>query len=173
MHVTRKLAVLAMILFAAPSAMAAVYSTPTRDVENPDRAPYLEYKSGSISPPFVNTFMYFPTPNGSRVVIEYVTLSCTTPSATDTMTQVALVVTKQLSSSSSTSFSAANIPMQRVGPAFFGGYAWEGSMLIKTYSDPQLGTADGGQGIYLNIFHTESSQTVSCAGSLSGHLFTP
>lgn len=170
MHIRRILTFVTGLSLAASATLATAAVTLTRDIDNPDRRPYVETTSFTLTPPFLNNFAAFPTPSGQRVVIEYVVLSCTTPSAADTITQVLLNVTKQVSSTSVSLMNAGLIPMQRVGPAPFGGYIWEGTMLMKSYSDPQLASTDGGTGIMLNVYHSDASQAVGCFATVSGHL---
>lgn len=154
-------------------AAQAQFSSPTRNVENPDRFPYQERATGSISPGIVNAFMLFPTPTGKRFVIEYVSVSCTTPSASDSFPQALLSVTRITSPSSTFSFSVPAVNMTFRGPSFFGGYIWAGTANVKLYSDYSPFDPSGGNAINLNVFHTDAGVTASCQGVVSGHTFTP
>lgn len=164
-------AVLAMACLAAPQA-GAQYASPMRDVENPDRFPFMASASGRLEPPFVNGFVQFATPLGRRYILEQVSLQCTTPSATDQITTVTL--STQLNQGNvSTGYGAPAVQMTRRGPAAFGGYSWTGHALVKMYADPDTFSADGGKAISLNIFHTESNVLVTCSGLVTGHSVAP
>ena len=164
-------ALLVLASLAAPHANAQ-YAAPMRDVENPDRFPFMVNASGRLEAPFINGFVQFATPLGRRYVIEQVSLSCTTPSATDQITSVTL--TTQLTQGNATfGYNAPVLQMTRRGAAAFGGFVWAGHALVKMYSDPETFSSDGGKAISLNIFHTESNVTATCSGLVSGHTVTP
>lgn len=152
-----------------PLAALAQYSTPMRNVDNPDRTPYQETTYITISPPFVNGFAFFPTPAGKRVVIEWVSLNCSSSSATDVFAQVFLNITRV----GGFGLAMPLAPMVRTGSGLFICNASVGQTTLKAYSEAVPGVADGGNGIYLNIFHTESAQTANCTTTVSGHLVTP
>lgn len=152
-----------------PLAALAQYSTPMRNVDNPDRLLYQESVFVNIQPPFVNTFAMFPTPAGKRVVIEWVGLNCSSTSTTDVFPLVLLNVTRVGGSS----LSMGLAPTVRTGSGAFIGNVSLGQTALKAYSEPVSGAADGGNGIYLNIFHAESSQNASCNATVTGHLVTP
>jgi hypothetical protein len=163
---------LGLALALASLSAAAQYSSPMRDVENPDRSPYAEVVSVTIDPPFVNNFAFLPTPAGKRVMLDYATLLCNTPSTTDQISVATLNVTKQISPTSSQGFAAAVLlPERRAG--VFSGAQWADSRVVKGYSDPVRNDPSGGNGISINIFHTESTVSARCTVSVSGHLFTP
>lgn len=151
----------------------AQFASPVRDVDNPDRQPYQERGSVTISPGIVNGFINFPTPTGKRYVIEFVSVQCTTSSATDTFPQVLLTVTKITSPSSTFSFGTNVVSLEKRGPAFFGGDVHAGSANVKMYSDYSPFTAGGGNGISFNIFHSDASVSASCVGVVTGHTITP
>jgi hypothetical protein len=167
------IAVLGAMLAGAAGAVHAQYSTPMRNVENPDRFPYQELGSASLPPPFLNGFATFPTPAGKRYIIEHVSVNCSTPSASDTFPQALLTVVKVLSPSSYQSYPVINVPMERRGLAAFGGYVWSGNAQLKAYSDPNPFDSTGGSAISLNIFHTDTSVAASCNAVVSGHTITP
>lgn len=175
MSLKKRMPIAAFGLMLAGSAGSglAQYSTPMRDVENPDRFPYQERGAGSISVGFLNTFITFPTPTGKRYILEYVSVDCTTPSASDTFPAAYLSVTKILSPSSTQSYPVTNIAMERRGPVGFGGYSWAGSAQLKAYSDYNPFASGGGNGIFLNIFHTDTSVGANCTGVVTGHTITP
>lgn len=152
-----------------PIAALAQYSTPMRNVDNPDRLPYQESVYVGIQPPYVNNFAFFPTPAGKRVVIEWVALSCSSSSASDVFPLVYLNVTRVGGLGQAMPLA----PMVRTGSGVFIGNVSVGQTSLKAYSEAVAGTPDGGNGIFLNIFHSESSQTANCTASLSGHLVTP
>lgn len=155
----------------APLAQAQ-YSSPMRDVENPDRTPYAESVSVTIAPPFVNNFAFLPTPAGKRVVLEQAALLCVTPSATDQVSVGLLQATKVLGSGVTQSMTVAIlVPQRRAG--LFSGVQWADSQRIKAYSDAVPSAANGGFGISVNVYHSETSVTAQCTVSVSGHLFTP
>lgn len=152
-----------------PLGALAQYATPMRNIDNPDRQPYQESVFVTIAPPYVNNFAFFPTPAGKRVVVEWVSLGCSSTSASDVFPQVQLNVTR----------SAGNLvpmslaPMTRTGSGVFLGNVSIGQTALKAYSEPQAGAPDGGSGMYLNIFHAESAQTAYCTATIVGHLVTP
>jgi hypothetical protein len=164
---------LGLILAGASGSALAQYSSPVRNVENPDRFPYQETASATMPTPFLNGFASFPTPTGKRYIIEFASLVCTTPSASDTFPQALLGVIKMLSVSSAQFFNVVNIPMQRQGAAPFGGYVWSGAAQLKAYSDYSPFDPTGGYGIQMNIFHTDVSVVASCNGVVTGHTITP
>lgn len=174
MTLRQRLAPCALLVLASLAAThaGAQYASPMRDVENPDRFPFMVNASGSLEAPFVNGFVQFATPLGRRYVVEQVSLSCTTPSATDQITSASLS-TRITQGNTSFGYSAPVLQMQRRGAAPFGGYVWTGHALVRMYSDPDTFSADGGKAISLNVFHTESNVTVSCSGFVSGHTVTP
>lgn len=159
----------ALLLAAAVLPAQAQYSTPMRNVENPDRSPFMISAFGTLDSPFINGFVQFATPLGSRYFIEYATLTCTTPSASDQITQAILSVQQRTSATSSVGFGGPVLTMTRRGPAPFGGYIWAGSAELKMFSDPAIGTTDGGSAISFNIFRTDSTLRVTCSGLISGH----
>jgi hypothetical protein len=63
------IAAFGLMLAGAAASVLAQYSTPMRDVENPDRFPYQERGAASINANFLNTFITLPTPTGKRFVI--------------------------------------------------------------------------------------------------------
>ena len=150
------------------SGAAAQYSTPMRDVENPDRFPYMERASINIAQNFVNGIADFPTPAGYRYVIEYVAVTCYTPSASDYFPSVILSTTKITSPNSATFLNPAVVMMQRAGPGAFGGYLFHGSALVKIYSDAGF---PGGSGISINISHADFSVAAQCNAYVYGHTF--
>lgn len=152
-----------------PLAALAQYSTPMRNVDNPDRLLYQESVFVSLQPPYVNGFAFFPTPAGKRVVIEWVGLSCSSSSASDVFPFVSLIVTRV----GGGQLSMPLAPMVRTGSGVFIGNVSVGQTSLKAYSEASAAAPDGGTGIYLNIFHSESSQTANCNATLTGHLVTP
>ena len=154
-----------------PLATLAQYSTPMRNVDNPDRFPYQDSVSLTIGVPYVNGFAMFSTPLGKRYVVEFVSLNCTTPSASDTFPQVFLYVNR----GGSTPYVVIPMsPMTRTGVGVFGsGYVWVGQTQLKAYADPISFSSDGGQGLFLNIFRTDASQVVNCTAAVTGHSVTP
>ena len=170
---TRTLAVAAACLAGGPAAWAQ-YSTPMRNVENPDRFPYVQSGTTTISANVVNGFIFFPTPAGKRVVVEHVAVQCTSQSASgDTFTQTQLRVLKPLSPTSFSELTVAFIPLQRRGPAFFGGTLWTGNEPVTAIGEANPFDPTGGTGLSLNIFRADASGVASCYGALTGHLFTP
>jgi hypothetical protein len=158
----------AFALIAASAALIASpafaqFASPMRDVENPDHFAFMVNASVEIDAPFVNNFLMFSLANNKRYFFDEVALTCNPASATDTMTQVALVLSQTVGSST-TGISGPAILMNKTGPAFGGGSVWVGSALIKAFHD-----TGSGNNFFLNIFHTESSNTVTCTGFLSGH----
>jgi hypothetical protein len=152
-----------------PLAALAQYSTPMRNVDNPDRAPYQETVVFSIQPPYVNGFAFFPTPAGKRVVLEWVGVNCSSTSVSDVFPLIYLNVTR--AGGLQTSMPLA--PMVRTGANIFIGNVSVGHTVLKAYSEALPNVADGGNGMYLNVFHSESTQTASCQATLNGHLVTP
>lgn len=166
-------ALITSVLVCAAGSVAAQFSTPMRDVENPDRSAFMVSASGALDPPFVNGFIFFPTPAGRRYFIEYVSLSCSTPSAGDTFTQALLGTRQNTSATSSAGFSTPAIVLERRGPAPFGGVLWTGSASVKMFSDADLFTPGGGTTISMNIFHTDTSVRPTCSGFVYGHSLAP
>lgn len=169
--------VLRLSAFAALVALAgaaqAQFSSPVRNVENPDRFPYMERGSTTIQTNVVNGFMLFPTPAGKRYIIEYVSVTCSTPSASDTFPQVILSVTRAVSSNTVQFVSFHPVAMERRGPGPFSGWVHTGGANVKAYSDPSPFEPGGGNGISLNIFHTDFTQQATCTGVVTGHTITP
>ncbi len=81
----------ALLCFAAAPASAQRTNPPV------DPLPYAETAFGTLNMPYVNGFIFFPTPKGHRYVIEQASMTCTTASNADVFTLVALSVTKMLS----------------------------------------------------------------------------
>ncbi|RTL43878.1 MAG: hypothetical protein EKK53_09260 [Burkholderiales bacterium] len=152
-----------------PLAALAQYATPMRNVDNPDRQPYQETASISISPPFVNGFMFFPTPAGKRVVLEWAGVNCSSTSSADVFPLIYLNVTRANGSQNN----MALAPMLRTGSNVFINNVSLGQTVLKAYSESVPGVADGGSGISLNIFHSDSTQNVFCIATLTGHLLVP
>ncbi len=167
------IAALGAILAGVVGSVHAQYSTPMRNVENPDRFPYQERGTTDIPVNLLNGFVTLSTPAGKRYVIEHVAVNCFTPSASDTFPQALLSITKVLSSSSSQSYSVINVPMDRRGTGAFSGYVWAGNAQLKAYSDANPFDPTGGSGISLNIFHTDFSVAATCSAVVSGHTITP
>jgi hypothetical protein len=156
-----------------PLSAFAQYSTPMRDVENPDRFPYMETGFSQIDLNFQNTFVNLPTPLGKRYVIEHVNVVCTSPSTSDSFPQATLSVLRMTSSSSSTGFGFGLAPLVRTGPGAFGGAVWVSNTALKAYSDANAFNADGSGAISLNIFHTDFTVRASCRATVTGHTITP
>ena len=162
----------AALLALAAGCANAQFSTPMRDVENPDRSPFMLNASGSIEAPFANGFLFFPTPTGRRYFIDYVALTCTTPNAGDTLTQVLLGV-RQNTASGVISNTMPAIAMERRGAAPIGGTIWSGAANVKMFSDADPTTAGGGTSISMNVFHTDTSSRSQCSGFIYGHTLAP
>ncbi len=154
-------------------AAQAQFSTPMRNVENPDRFPYMERGATTINVNVVNNFITFPTPAGKRYIIEYVSVNCTSPSGSDSFPQVFVQVARAVGSNSVTNLQANAVPMERRGPAPFGGFIYAGSASMKLYADPLPFDPTGGNGILLNIFHSDFSVSPTCSALVSGHTITP
>lgn len=167
----RRTLLLLLAIGAGPA--AAQYSTPMRDVDNPDRAPYQESVSFTLDPPFVNGFAFFPTPPNKRYVIEFVSLNCTSTAGGDVFPQVYLSVRKIISPTVTTGTSLALNPPQFRGPSAFGGNTYQSLTQVKAYSDWDPFAAGGGSGINLNVFHTAASAGASCFATITGHTITP
>jgi len=161
-----------LLLLALAGPASAQFSTPMRDVENPDRAPFMASASGNLEAPFVNGFLFFPTAAGRRYFLDYVSLNCTTPNAGDVFTQV-LLGTRQNITNGSIGYVAPAIVLERRGPAPFGGTIWSGTASVKMFSDPDAFTAGGGTSISMNIFHTDTSSRATCSGFVYGHSLAP
>uniref|UniRef100_A0A831XLY0 Lipoprotein n=1 Tax=Geobacter metallireducens TaxID=28232 RepID=A0A831XLY0_GEOME len=133
--------------------------------ENPDRSPYRE-RALNITIPvnFVNGIASFPTPEGKRYVIQYVAVSCYTPSASDSFRAI-LSAYKRTSPSSADIFNIPLPPLQGVA-APFGGYLWNGSANLLVYADPGLA---GGSGLNINISHMDFSVEAGCNAYVFGH----
>lgn len=159
-------------LFGLQSAVAAEKLTPVFDVENPDRSAYQQVTSFTISPPFVNNFASFPTPQGVRYVVEYVALACTTPSVIDEFPQALVLVRVNTASGGSTTYSVPSLIMTPTGSGAFSGYVWSGSAQVKLYADPDK-SVSGSSAILLNVFHTEFSVTANCSATVTGHTVAP
>jgi hypothetical protein len=138
------------------------------NIDNPDRSPYAEFASTRIDPPFVNGFINFPTPKGSRYIIEQVGMTCTTPSNTDVVTQAQLVVTKP-SGTGSISFGSPVIALEKRGASAFGSYIWTGSASVKVITEANPSSADGSGALYFNVFHSDFTVSLSCTATLFGH----
>jgi hypothetical protein len=165
-------AVCATLLALAAGTASAQYSTPMRDVENPDRSAFMASANGTLDAPFVNGFLFFATPAGRRYFIDYVTLNCTTPNVGDGFSQV-LLGTRQNVTNGSIGYVAPAIVMERRGPAPFGGYIWSGTANVKMFSDADQFTAGGGSSISMNIFHTDTTSRATCSGFVYGHSLAP
>jgi len=163
-----KLAAALALGFAATQA-SAQFSSPMRDVENPDRTPFVLSATGALDTPYVNGFIQFTLTNGKRYFLEYVTLTCTTPSAGDSFTTPYLVVTQNTSTTSTVGYSVVPFYMVRLGAAPFGGYVWAGSAMVKLFSDSGSFGAPTGNGVQFNVFHTDNSVRATCNGLISGH----
>ena len=163
----RLAAALAFAGLAGPA--AAQYSTPMRDVENPDRAPFTMSANGGPSSPYINGFVQFATPLGFRYFIDQASLVCTSASSTDEITLVQLSTLQKTGANFLQSSSITPFIMTRVGPAPFGGWYWTGTAQLRAYSDPNVFDTNGGRSILYNIFHTEASSTTSCSGTIVGH----
>jgi len=164
--------VLTAVLALAAGSASAQYSTPMRDVENPDRSPFMLNTSGNIEAPFANGFLFFPTPTGRRYFIDYVSLTCTTSNAGDTLTQVLLGVRQNTANGTIANITPA-IAMERRGAGPISGTIWSGAANVKMFSDPDLNTAGGGTNISMNVFHTDSSSRAQCSAFIYGHTLAP
>lgn len=151
-----------------PLSALAQYSTPMRDVENPDRFPYMESGFMQIDLNTQNNFIFLPTPLGKRYVIEHVNVVCTSPSVSDSFPQAYLSVLK-----STSSFNFGLSPLVRTGPGAFGGAVWMSQTTLKAYSDANTSSADGSRAMLLNIFHTDFSVRPTCQATVTGHTVTP
>jgi hypothetical protein len=165
---TLRPALLAALALLAGAAQAQ-FSSPMRNVENPDRFPYMERGSTTINVNVVNNFIRFPTPAGKRYIIEYVSVNCTSPSATDSFPQVFVQVARLTGPNSVSTLQTNAVPMERRGPAPFGGFIYAGSANVKLYADALPFDPTGGDGIVLNIFRSDFSVSPTCSALVSGH----
>lgn len=164
---------LPVTLALAAAAAQAQFSSPMRDVENPDRFLFQERGSTTIASNYFNNFIYFPTPAGKRYIVEHVALQCTTPSNSDSFPSVLLTLQRTTGPSTAVGYAVPALQMVRRGPAAFGGVIWAGSSTVKVFSDPEVGDPTGGSAIYLNIYHSDTTVPVSCFAVISGHTITP
>lgn len=147
----------------------AQFSSPMRNVENPDRFPYVESGSVTISPPFVNGFINFPTPPGRRYIIEQASMTCTTPSNGDVFTQALLNVAKAGATSSIIGIASPVVALAKRGTSAFGSVIWSDSANIRLISEANTLNPDGGGAVFFNIFHTDFTVSVTCSATLFGH----
>jgi len=129
------------------------------------RQPYQEFGITTIPVNLGNNFINFPTPAGKRYVIEFVSVACQTQSLIDSFPQVKLEVTKQTSSSSTTTFTGATLTLNRTQNVLSPGTFHSAFATVKLYSDAGL---NGSSGIHLNIFHTDAP-SANCSGVVSGY----
>ncbi|MBX9794275.1 MAG: hypothetical protein K2Y02_08275 [Burkholderiaceae bacterium] len=139
-----------------------------QNVDNPDRTPYQNSTYFTIDPPYVNNFGYFATPSGSRYFIEFVSLSCVTPSAADSFPQVYLNVSRNVPSGTN-GYAIPVLTMTRTGASPFGGYVWGATAMVKVFADPSPYETSGGSAIYFNVFHSDTSVKPSCNATVTGH----
>jgi hypothetical protein len=161
----------ALALFLACSAAAQTpFSTPMRDVENPDRFLYQERANLQIEPGLVNNFVTFPTAGGRRTIIEFVAVSCRTPSVNDSFPQVLLGGLRITGAATSQAFDVPVVELKR-GNAPFSGYVWTGSARVKMFSDslPLGQDPTGGSALNINIYRTDTTVRVFCTATISGY----
>ena len=172
-HLTALAAILVSLASATNALAQTPYSTPMRDVENPDRSPFMLSGSSSIPTGYANTFITLPTPVGKRYFVDNASVTCTTPSTADVITVAYVTVVQNTSSTSSAGY-AFPISLERRGAAAFGGLLWIGSVTgLRLYADPALASTTGGNNIYFNVFHSDGSVAASCSGTVAGHTITP
>lgn len=162
------MAIAALVGSAFSVAQAQRVVTPSPS-DNPDRFPYAESGSTSVSPPFVNGFINFPTPPGQRYIIEQASVTCTTPSSTDVFPQVLLNVVKLTAPNAVQNIASPVVMLEKRGPGPFSGYVWSGTANIKLITEANPFNADGGGALFFNIFHNDFTVTVNCSATLFGH----
>ncbi len=115
-------------------ALAVEFSSPTRNVENPDKFPYAETISLTIHPADHSATGSFPAPVGKRYFIEYVTAACSVANreSPDTFTQVMINVAK--TGGTPSFFSVPALDLQYKGMLLSGRY-YAGSNTVKIISD--------------------------------------
>lgn len=165
MRVSRCLAIMAMFLLAAPAAMAAVYSTPVRIVEQPvathsAKTPLNTDVQFTISTAGINPGNQLLTtvPADKRYVIESISVWSFT-------TNCAFYLKPSISTTSGghTSEFRLPIPDRAYSPASGGFYTHNSTWPIKLYADP-------GSSIFVNAIRTDSGCSVTLRMSLSGYL---
>ncbi len=162
-------ALMAVGLTLAVTGAVAKDSTVVVNVDNPDRSPYVESGSVTITAPFVNGFINFPTPPGRRYIIEQATVTCVTASNADVFTQVLLNVVKVPAPNVAQGIASAVVALEKRGPGPFSGFIWSGTANIKLITEAHPFNADGGGALFFNIFHNDFSVTTNCSASLFGH----
>lgn len=162
---SRALLVAAFALWAAPA--LAQYASPVRDVENPARTPFQGSGNVTVDPGFGGVFgtTVADVPEGERLVIEHVSVSCTSASG-NPVTSASLAVTQRTSPSSSISRSF-QIPIRYQGNSSFGGDTYVGSLTTRFYAD--RGFSSSGGGVSGGVLRATGSGSSSCFFAISGH----
>lgn len=157
-------ALFTLIAVAFSATALAQYSQPIRDVENPARTPFWGSASGTIDVNWVNTILNAGSvPSGQRLVIELVTINCTTDTD-DTIARATILVFKAIGGN----WSSWEVPIlvQRQGSTWNGKATWTASQPVTLYSD---GLA-AGSAVSVNILHSKTTATASCWTFVSGHI---
>lgn len=165
----RALALAALAVLAGTA--QAQFSSPIRDVENPDRFSYQEAAIAGFDPFESVGVMTFPTPAGRRYVIEHLALQCNTNSNVESFPVVQLNVLRV----TPTGFAPQSLPiLQMTRRGFWNGrIVWSGATTLKAYADPDPAEPTGGRRIQLAIFRTDVSVAPLCFGAITGHTTTP
>jgi hypothetical protein len=157
------LGIVSMLL--ATSALAAGYSTPIRDVENPPRTFF--QASGTLTMPAnfvgVGGQTLADVPENKRLVIEEVSVSCFTPIGSSILT--AAVNTVFATSPSSFVTRRFEIPMTFKGTDAFNGPVYVGRISTRLYADhPFIGS-----GVTTSATRDHGVGEAECFFSLSGY----
>ena len=147
-------------------ALAVEFSSPTRNVENPDKFPYAETVSFTIPAGDHSATRSFPAPVGKRYFIEYVTAACSIANrqSTDTFPQVMINVAK--TGGTPSFFSVPALDLQYKGMLLSGRY-YAGSNTVNIISD------GGTPGLSVTIANDykfpASNDEANCEVSVFGH----
>ena len=144
------------------SALAA-YSTPVRDVENPARTPVADSGTTTVDPGFVGVFgtPIAEVPENTRLVVEYVSVSCTTNAGNPVVVTSLGVVEAVASGTITRNF---QIPIQYQGTGAFGA-VYVGALATRLYADRGF----SGVGVISAVQRANGTGTTSCTFSVSGH----
>ncbi|MCB1863161.1 MAG: hypothetical protein H6964_09910 [Chromatiaceae bacterium] len=145
------------------SAFSASYSTPVRDVENPARTPLADSGTTTVDPGFVGVFgtPIAEVPVNTRLVIEFVSVSCTTD-AGNPVTVTSLGIVEAVSGGTITH--NFQIPIRFQGTGAFGS-VYVGALATRLYADRGI----GGVGVISSVQRTNGTGTTNCSFSVSGH----
>ncbi len=149
-----------LLLLAQPA--LAQYSTPTRDVENPDRSPYQEIETITLPGNIAGTFNVpiVTLPANTLLILDYASVLCTGPSA-------GAPIIVSLTTASNFKQFQYQLPLRSQGSTSTGTAVHVAATPVRIYADPDPNNSN--TAVAATVVRRAASGTTTCVVTLSGH----